>query len=160
MVPAKKEAGDRKRALTDDGQTRILPGMITFDDEEAFEAAAMAVAKRLAARMEDAGQGRTRRAFFTPSGKHVVKVPLSWAGAEDNGTEAATYAARRGDPDCVLAPCRMSSVNGFPVLVMKRLDTFHLPPYEMLPQWTQCFDCCQVGFTPEGKLLAFDYGIH
>jgi hypothetical protein len=131
--------------------------MLVLDTEKELEEAVERVISWAKKELLYVGVGRTRIVFLTPSQKSVIKIPLSWDGMADNDWEYRTFTKNRKSGECVYAPCRPSSLLGFPVLLMRKLD-LDIPPVDQLPDWAGCIDCFQVGLDKEGRLLAYDYG--
>jgi hypothetical protein len=99
------------------------------------------------------GAGRHRLAFLAPSGRNVVKVPLSDWGAMDNTTEAL-YWRERDQGTVPLARCRIFC-DGL-LLAMEAVDTLSTWTYDDLP-WAIQIDCAQVGRNRRGQFVAYDY---
>lgn len=97
------------------------------------------------------GYGRNRLVLKLSSGKNVIKIPLNEEGVSDNYRENR-YAKVNGWLDhSQKARCRMFGY----CLVMEYVE----PTYEFegLPNWTGAVDCQQVGYTSDGRLVAYDF---
>lgn len=101
-------------------------------------------------------EGRNRRVFLSPNGRYVIKVPKNDTGYRDNVFEHRVY--RRGGRRLSkrrYARCRIHVESG--ILVMERVC------YEVSDEvlnanpWTMYVDCAQVGWTHDGRLVAYDY---
>lgn len=107
------------------------------------------------------GCGRNRIVYLLPSGKNVIKIPLSEAGENNNYDEAFRYSKRIERKSIPLARCRM--VKDTPYLIMEYvIDPFaiqHRRKYTLcnMPTWVEFVDCRQVGYTRQNKLVAYDY---
>ena len=92
------------------------------------------------------------RACFTVGEKWVLKVPLTWQGESANFLEADHV-----NPDIPLAQCRLHESSHGPVLLwMRRVKPVTYSPQRRLPAWTNFVDCAQVGYMPDGRLVAYD----
>lgn len=113
------------------------------------------------------GSGRGRATYvYTRRGREsriVVKVPLGDFGERCNKHEHATWqcgAFRHGKDK--LARCRLVWVQSVPVIVMTRVETLREPSgrvWNPVPDWAFSVDCEQVGTTPRGRIVAYDYGL-
>jgi hypothetical protein len=117
---------------------------------------------RFQGRAEHVYEGRNRRAYLIKG--YVVKVPLNWDGIADNSWEGSV---RNGDQplreyDIVYPKTRIVDFEGIPVLMMERVHpaTSRLIKRVLgrVPKWIDRVDCCQVGFTKDRRLVAYDYG--
>lgn len=100
------------------------------------------------------GIGRHRTAYKL-QGPYVAKVPNSTWGLTDNEEEAHAYLigkAQRWLGGNYFAACRMLGY----VLIMEYVEHADLP-YVDLPSWVYAVDCKQVGYTADGRLVAYDY---
>lgn len=114
------------------------------------------------------GQGRHRVTFLSPSGKAVIKFPLSHDGIEANWSERFVYTGKskplvlrnntKGINRNKLAGCRMLGPNLL-IMTKVKIDTITEGWLDnKAPKWVQYIDCGQVGYHPRtGKLVAFDY---
>jgi hypothetical protein len=107
------------------------------------------------ARYKHIGSGRNRDVYLCPSGLYVVKDPSNDAGCDDNYSEA--YRWKRRSKWYPLARCKM--VPNSPLLIMEYVKTDFVWSKEM-PDWIDFVDCRQVGYTLDGKLVAYDYGMY
>jgi hypothetical protein len=107
--------------------------------------------RRYAARYGSPMVGQTRAVFDIGDG-WVVKLPLNWDGICANSHEADWTSI-----DIPLAPCHIVwNDDDQPVLRMQRVtEALHIDRAD-LPRWTDWVDCAQVGYLPDGKLVAFD----
>jgi sulfur relay (sulfurtransferase) DsrC/TusE family protein len=94
--------------------------------------------------------------YLTPSKKYVVKVPLDEDGYIDNIKEAQQAYIDNWLPKKYKARCKLMR-NGW--LVMEYVKSiYHLPyHYKDIPSWAYGVDACQIGFTLNGRLVAYDY---
>jgi hypothetical protein len=84
----------------------------------------------------------------------VFKIPLCGKGETDNYREARYY--KRGDGR--MAKCRLVVIGGLDCLVMEKVDTHDPIPYGYgTPEWAKYVDCCQVGRSRSGEIVAYDY---
>lgn len=119
---------------------------------------------RLIGRAEDVVEGRNRRVFLMRG--YVIKVPLNYEGIDDNLHEGKQRrpAGPLGEYETIYARTRLVHHHDIPVLLMERvthatsaaLDAY----FGKIPSWVYGIDCCQVGFTKDGRLVAYDYGRH
>lgn len=125
-----------------------------------FDADSYAVAKQVVEKLRDAGykhvgEGRNRSAFLSPSGKNVVKVPLSTEGFEDNEREARYWKKQDAQFETTdkieLARCRLFGV----FLVMEFVDDN--VTIDEKPGWANYIDCEQIGKNRKGRIVAYDY---
>lgn len=91
------------------------------------------------------GEGRGRLVFGNE--KIVVKVPVTPDGEIWNEIEAMSW---RNDER--FARCRLLAL-GVHCLMMERLDL----DMEELPEWSQDFDCSQVGIDRRGRVKIYDF---
>ncbi len=94
--------------------------------------------------------GTTRATFALPCGTKVLKVPFTLSGISQNRTEANH---KDGVP---LADCRIVSEDGdVPILEMERVTPAERFSGRM-PDWVYGVDSEQVGYTADGRLVAYD----
>jgi len=86
--------------------------------------------------------GTTRIAILQK--QWVVKLPVNSQGFAANYNEATS-------PWCPIARNKLFG----DVLVMERVEPISLS-WKTLPDWCSFVDCCQVGYTRKGKLVAYD----
>lgn len=91
------------------------------------------------------GKGRQRRTY--KRGNFVLKVPFNEDGEHSNYREHYTYKKNIGD---IYAPCRLFGRYLMMVYVQQVKHN--------LPYWAGEIDCCQVGKTKAGKIVAYDFG--
>jgi hypothetical protein len=94
--------------------------------------------------------GRTRAVFDRGDG-FVIKVPLDDEGLLDNWSES-----RHDDEGLPLAKCTLEADGDCRILVMERVRMPTAEEARALPDWTDWIDCRQVGWTADGRLVAFD----
>lgn len=99
------------------------------------------------------GEGRNRKVYLLFSGKNVIKIPKNDDGIRDNCIEDFRYRKNR-DKWFPLAKCRLVNYSNYH-LVMEYVKQAE-DPYG-LATWVYSVDCGQVGFTNNGKLVAYDY---
>lgn len=107
--------------------------------------------------------GRNRNVF--DFGAYVVKLPKNGDGCADNDWEGSlSNGESLGDMrEIQYARTRMAYWRGVPVVFMEKVE--HARPAEIVarlgyePDWTMSVDCGQVGFTRDGRLVAYDYGL-
>lgn len=100
------------------------------------------------------GAGLYRR-VFRESITHVIKVPRDGWGEFCNDGEA-----REAPTSDVFARCMTfrHPRTGVLLLRMERIVRFPTPRQRLtLPDWTTCVDCQQVGWTADGRLVAYDW---
>jgi hypothetical protein len=97
------------------------------------------------------GKGRNRIVYRITE-NYVVKVPLNWDGIEDNYHESSL--AKKENQQGYFANCVML---GDMLLLMEYVEPTH-KSYSELPSWVGCIDCAQVGYTKDGRLVAYDFG--
>lgn len=87
--------------------------------------------------------------------KVVVKIPASEEGFLGNSMEYATHTDPEGIP---VAPCRFVDINDeVTVLVMDRVTPVQGAFNDKsMPWWVGFVDCGQVGYLPNGELVAYD----
>lgn len=95
--------------------------------------------------------GSTRAVFDTGDG-WVIKIPLNWDGICANSREADWT-----NVHIPLAPCHIAwKGDDQPVLRMQRVMVIPDAEQRVLPSWVAEVDCAQVGYLPDGRLVAFD----
>lgn len=99
------------------------------------------------------GAGLYRR-VFADGDAYVVKVPRDEAGEYCNEGEAC-----EAPNDLRLARCTLFTRYGVQLLRMERIVRFPRTAREFtrLPDWTSAIDCQQVGWTADGRLVAYDW---
>lgn len=119
--------------------------------------------KRFLNRCKKFELGRNRCVFLM--GSFVIKLPWNDDGFADNDWEGSVS----NDPDyhdseiIQYARTRLAYVEDVPVVYMEHVTYV---PYDHLaviydgnpPDWVDFVDCQQVGYTKNGRLVAFDYG--
>lgn len=104
------------------------------------------------------GRGRNRLTYDMGDG-WVVKIPLHMYGMEDNLTESKIYNETKDNPEnyCVqYAECMIFTYKDIPLLIMEKVEP--ITHYYDFPDWADYVDCQQVGYTKDGKVVAYDYG--
>ncbi len=99
------------------------------------------------------GYGR-HRITFEISETHVAKVPLNDYGIYDNEKEAQLFEQEGYDGEIPYASCSIKYVFNVPILIMEKVERIE---FSDAPRWAWYVDCCQVGRTKEGKIVAYDY---
>lgn len=94
------------------------------------------------------GSGLTRQVWQREGSKYVVKVPLNENGYYDNLNEHDRYRSYKSRP---FAPCRMLKGGYLLMLYIEHVG------FSKEADWTWGIDGGQVGLTPAGKLVAYDY---
>ena len=104
------------------------------------------------------GSGRNRVTWRVDN--EVIKVPTNEWGVRDNEHEAC-FGQSYLNGERKLARCRrQDEPNGLPIVIMEYCIPYHKKiSYTELPEWTNWIDCQQVGFNPDGELVAYDYGL-
>lgn len=98
--------------------------------------------------------GRNRTVFRSKCGEWVYKLPHNASGEMDNEYEAHLW-----EVECEYSPeCYLDEVEGVTVLKMEYVTP--VSNCKGLPDWVNWVDCQQVGYTREGKLVAFDQGLY
>lgn len=101
------------------------------------------------------GSGRKRAVYLLPNGRNVIKIPLSEDGIHDNYMEAFRYSNGRKEGMYVqYARCRLLGV----LLIMEYVAPIDESPYNLGINWVYSVDSGQVGYTKQGKLVAYDFG--
>lgn len=115
---------------------------------------------RYASRAKRVFSGRNRNCF--DMGSYVVKIPKNLDGFCDNDWEGSVSNGN-DDPNVVrYARTRMHYVDEIPVVFMEWVE--HATGKKITeqigyePDWVMSVDCGQVGFTKDGRLVAYDYG--
>lgn len=105
---------------------------------------------------EDIHVGRNRVVFLFPH--YVVKLPRNADGYADNDWEGSVSHLENSNPkeDIQYARTRLVYYHGIPILFMERVEQVCCG--EALPEWVKSVDCCQVGWTQKGEIVAYDYG--
>lgn len=97
--------------------------------------------------------GRNRTVFKSECGEWVYKLAHHVSGEIDNAYEAKCWA--KGHEE---APeCYETEIAGVPVL---RMEFVAATSGKDLPDWVDFIDCRQVGYTKDGRLVAYDLGVH
>lgn len=109
---------------------------------------------------------RNRIAFLFE--KHVVKIPRCQDGLFDNDWEGSVRNNEEslGHPYYVQYPrTRLFYWKDVPILFMERVEPVNwkeklksIGDFEF-PDWVNSVDCGQVGYTRDGRLVAYDYGL-
>lgn len=95
------------------------------------------------------GAGRNRITFLHPEGIYVFKVPHNLLGRHDNEHEACI----RGDK---FAKCSRFYIRCIAILRMEFV--VDIGYHEWYPKWVDRIDGQQVGWTRDGRLVAYDFG--
>lgn len=96
--------------------------------------------------------GRTRAVFDTNDG-FVIKVPYADEGFYANHAEVVTSDTENAY--IPIAKCRHDEKEGVSVLVMEKVSIARAD-YKNMPDWVYSVDCGQVGYTKDGRLVAYD----
>lgn len=96
--------------------------------------------------------GRTRAVFDTNDG-FVIKVPYVDEGFYANHAEVVTSDTE--DAYIPIAECRHDEKEGVSVLIMEKVSIARVD-YKNMPDWVYSVDCGQVGYTKDGRLVAYD----
>lgn len=116
---------------------------------------------RYSVRCHQVFMGRNRNVF--DMGRYVVKVPKNLDGFADNDWEGSVSNANEDPDEIRYARTRMAYFADIPVVFMEYAE--HADTQDMVsrlgqePAWVGCVDCGQVGFTRDGRLVAYDYGV-
>ena len=117
---------------------------------------------RLAERYQEkygyAWTGRHRCTFDRGDG-WVIKVPHNRNGEEACLREVLEYERRHEVDSTPMAHCYLEISEfdpTFTVLVMEWVNVESRIEYDKLPEWALSIDCCQVGYTADGRLVAYD----
>jgi len=97
--------------------------------------------------------GRTRAVFKTGNGE-VLKIAFTSEGELANGNEV--HAAQQADPFIPIARTRWGHEAGVDFTVMEEVEVVPRLDYKTQPEWVGYVDSGQVGYTKEGKLVAYD----
>lgn len=104
--------------------------------------------------LELLGVGRHRAVFALPGERYVLKVPIVEMGYFDNSRENRLcrrdgWLLRKQMARCRLLPSGL--------LVMERVTEPHEHERRDFPDWVGGVDCGQVGYTQDGRLVAYDF---
>jgi hypothetical protein len=108
-------------------------------------------------------EGRNRRVFVFKG--YVVKVPMNEGGMTDNDWEGSVSNGPRPlrEWSVVYPKTRLVWHDDVPILFMERVIPVTSKRIrarlKKVPRWVGCVDCGQVGFTKDGRLVAYDYGV-
>lgn len=99
------------------------------------------------------GEGRNRLVYrLGEHGRYVIKVPKSNYGINDNYHEARIYKEHKDD---IISYARCRLTGTFLIMeYVEPIDTWDIP------EWAKYVDCGQVGRNLNGKIVAYDYGLH
>lgn len=113
---------------------------------------------RFAIRAERVDEGRNRSAMVFHN--YVVKVPKNFSGIIDNGYEMCATDEHFARTRSFVVRTKSWTV---PILFMERVfpatDEEIIERLGKLPEWVSKIEKHQVGFSKNGKLLAYDFGI-
>lgn len=143
-----REAGDVDKHSRMEDLYEEIPADQGFPREQIISV----VSKHIERYGEPLGEGRNRVVFDRGDGT-VVKIPKNWDGVMDNGREVNWES-----DDIPLAPCHevyMDKKKEIMAVVMEKVTPF-TGSFKDLPQWTGWVDCAQVGYTKDGRLVAYD----
>ena len=99
------------------------------------------------------GTGRHRTVFDMGDG-WVLKLPQNIYG--DGSNDLEVQLANSDEPsDIPFARCDMVDFFGIPAVKMEKVEQAR----GNLPEWTNYVDCGQVGWTQDGRLVAYDFGL-
>ncbi len=105
------------------------------------------------------GNGSDRATFLLPSGKTVVKIPLSSCAMTQQEREVAAYKRRK----LPIAACRLLKNGAVMMRAVKTLTEAQGEKEVKKRDWNKLGyrlrDWCQVGFAANGKLVCFDAGL-
>ncbi len=107
---------------------------------------------KMLSRAENISGGRNRITLLM--GKYVVKFPISPGGYGDNDWEGSIC----GGEYIQYARTRLHYYHDTPIVFMEQVSP--VKSFNGLPDWCDFVDCCQVGYTRAGKLVAYDFGIN
>lgn len=97
------------------------------------------------------------RHVFAEDPEHVIKVPRGEWGEYCNSGEVREY---RTNTDGTLAKCEVFEHPSTGVLLQRMERIVRFPEsgeFDALPTWTHYIDCQQVGWTADGRLVAYDW---
>lgn len=98
------------------------------------------------------GCGRNRMVFRTQDG-HVIKLPINDDGFMDNARESTW-----DDPGIPLASCEIKTIisrgQEIDLLVMEEVTP--ITKRDEMPDWADYVDCQQVGYSKDGRIVAYD----
>lgn len=101
------------------------------------------------------GSGLKRKVYLSPCKTFVIKVPRTdfpSLGEGENKTEFETYSK---EPNSIYAKCEIIENNW---LKMEYVEPKRFTKDEDYPDWILTIAECQVGYTLDGRLVAYDYG--
>lgn len=106
-------------------------------------------------------EGRNRNVFEL--GQYMVKLPKNRDGYTDNDWEGSVSnsAQTYDSPRHIQYPRKhLIYFKTIPVLLMEKIIPvdWSLEKQSDYPRWIDQVDCAQVGYTKEGRLVAYDYG--
>jgi hypothetical protein len=126
------------------------------------------------------GKGRHRMTYLSPNRRFVLKFPHNEEGLAANRDEASVYkeALLSKEKDYPYAPCRLvhNAINLMVAVtevyggteaddrvrdngILDGKDFAGDDDMDMLPSWAHDIDALQVGKLPNGRLVAYDYGL-
>lgn len=100
------------------------------------------------------GEGRSRKVFIIDD-LWIIKVPLNEEGIHDQYWVLDCFEKNKAQG--IYAQCYLKIENEIPLLIMERVKPF-IGDSRSLPKWVQQIDYQQVGYTKDGRLVAYDYG--
>jgi hypothetical protein len=114
------------------------------------------------------GSGCTRITFGKPRVDYVIKLPLS---SSYNNVNEVKF-AKNPKKGIKVAKCSLEILKGVPVVKMERVKPLVEPRFygsdraeraiqriqKSGERWITKVDCCQVGRTKDGRIVAFDVG--
>lgn len=129
--------------------------------EAAFSHAIHELTIRFKKRALQIDEGRNRRVFVFS--KYVIKIPITYNGITDNDWEGS-ISNTNDDPDEIRYPrTRLTYWEALPIVLMERVTLVTTAAIKArlgsCPDWVNSVDGGQVGFTRDGRLVAFDYGL-
>ena len=100
------------------------------------------------------GNGTKRKAYLSPCKTYVIKIPIEpvTLGISENKTEAEMYT---NTPNSIYAKCEL--IENY-WLKMEYVEPGFFTKDDRLPDWTISIAEHQVGYTLDGRLVAYDYG--
>ena len=108
------------------------------------------------------GSGRNR-AVYVYNKKYVIKIPLNHNGIVDNQHESFIsniFGRGKSDDGALYARCKLLPND---CLLMERVNPIDYDQIKYLSKeikyWSSFIDCGQIGFTMDGRVVAYDYGI-
>jgi len=135
-------------------------GLADFD--KVNQQAVKFLCKKYFLRADSVELGRNRLVFLMKG--YVIKIPITGYGCLDNDWEGSVSNTEesKNNQDYIQYPkTKLIYYKNLPILFMERVNTdiWNNKTYKDFPDWVGYVDGGQVGYTKDGRLVAFDYGL-